>query len=135
MDLDMIRTRMAQIDELEEENRRAKELLKDQLDNDEDFQQLSQKAKEAQKDRKVLKDKILGESQKTVEDIRANNDEIKTLKEILSAELVEYHEQKKTDEIKDSKGEVRKFQIIVRLAPRGQYDKRDYEGKYTKEDV
>jgi len=132
MDLEMIRTRMSQIDDLEEENRKAKELIKDQLDNSEDFQEVSQKAKENLKEKRLLKDKILAESQNLVEDIRANNEEISTLKEILSAELVDYYQQKKTDEIADKSGETRKFKIVVRLIPKKlAYDKRDFEGKYT----
>ena len=134
MDLEMIRNRMSQIDDLEEENRKAKELMKDQLDNDEGYQEAATKSKEALKEKRRLKDSVLSESQNLIEDIRANNDEIKTLKEILSAELVEYHEKKKTDEIEDSKGMVRKFQIIVRVVPKqNPYDKRDVEGKYVKE--
>lgn len=134
MDLEMIRTRMSQIDELEEENRKAKELMKDQLENDETFQDANIKSKEALKEKRRIKDTVLAESQNLIEDIRANNDEIKTLKEILSAELVEYHEKKKTDEIADKKGETRKFKIIVRFIPKNKYnDKRDIEGKYTKE--
>jgi hypothetical protein len=133
MDLEMIRTRMSQIDGLEEENRKAKELIKDQLENDETYQESLLKAKEILKEKKRLKDTILAESRDIIEDVKANNEEISTLKEILSTELMEYHSEKKTDEIKDDKGEVRKFKIIVRLEPKKTYDKRDYDGKYTKE--
>jgi len=136
MDLEMMRTRMSQIDELEEENRKARELIKDQLENDETFKDASEKAKEAQKEKRRIKDSILAESQNVVEDIRANNEEISTLKEILSAELVEYYNQKKTDEIADKSGETRKFKIVVKLVPKKlAYDNRDIEGKYTKDDV
>lgn len=134
MDLEMIRTRMSQIDELEEENRKAKELMKDQLENDETFQDANIKSKEALKEKRRIKDSVLAESQNLIEDIRANNEEISTLKEILSAELVDYYNQKKTDEIADKTGETRKFKIIVRVMPqKSTYDKRDIEGKYTKE--
>ena len=130
----MMRTRMSQIDELEEENRRAKELIKDQLENDESFQESNQKSREALKEKRRIKDTVLAESQNLIEDVRANNEEISTLKEILSAELVDYYQQKKTDEIADKTGEKRKFKIIVRLIPRkNPYDKRDIEGKYAKE--
>jgi len=125
---------MSQIDELEEENRKAKELMKDQLENDETFQDANIKSKEALKEKRRIKDSVLAESQNLIEDIRANNEEISTLKEILSAELVDYYNQKKTDEIADKTGETRKFKIIVRVMPqKSTYDKRDIEGKYTKE--
>ena len=130
----MIRTRMSEIDDLESENKKAKELIKSQLENDEAYQEALQKSKEALKEKKMLKDSVLAESQNVIEDIKANNEEISTLKEILSAELVEYHTEKKTDEIKDGKGEVRKFKIIVRIEPKKSYDKRDFKGKYAKEE-
>ncbi len=137
MDLEMIKTRMAQIEDLEQEVRKAKELLKSELENDEAFQEASQKAKEANQEKKRLRDAVYASnnSQNLIEDIKANSEEINTLREILSPELMEYHTQKKTDEIEDKNGEVRKFKIIVRLEPRKGYDKRDFDGKYTADET
>lgn len=133
MDLEMIRTRMSQIEELEEEVRKAKELLKSELDNDEAYKESVQKAKEANQEKKRLRDIVYASNNNMsmLEDIRADTEEINTLKEILSPELMEYHSQKKTDEIEDKDGEVRKFKVIVRVLPKkSSYDKRGVDGKY-----
>jgi len=133
MDLEMIRTRMAQIEELEGEVRKAKELLRSELDNDEAYKEAVQKAKEANQEKKRLRDVVYASNNNMsmLEDIKADTEEINTLKEILSPELMEYQSEKKTDEIEDKDGELRKFKVIVRVLPKKGYDKRDYEGKFT----
>jgi hypothetical protein len=138
MDLEMIRTRMAQIEDLEAEVKKAKELLKSELENDEPYRDAVQKAKEATAQRKQLKEMVFASNnnQSMLEDIKADTEEINTLKEILSAELFEYYGQKKTDEIQDKNGQMRKFKVTVKLLPaRDSYDKRDFEGRYAEEEV
>ncbi|MCX6810060.1 MAG: hypothetical protein NTZ65_04965 [Candidatus Berkelbacteria bacterium] len=120
MDLSVVRERIKIVEDLEEENRKSKEMIKSVLENDLEYQKVAQQSKELNKRKKRLKDELLSEegNQKLVEDIKANLDEINTLREILSVELMEYYAKNQTDEIKDANGEQRKFKVIIRLAPR-----------------
>jgi len=121
MDQTTIRNRMKMIDELEEENKISKELLKSALENDENFCAAAKKTKEALAKRRRIKEKIMEEAgnKKVSENIKANKEEIATLQEILSSELVEYYQKNKTDQIEDSNGVQRKFKIVVKLLPKG----------------
>lgn len=135
MDLTTIRGRIKMIEDLEGENHTAREMLKSALENDQEYTDLNEQAKEMSKTRKQAKNRVLSapEIQSTAEDIKSNQDEIKTLREILSAELAEYYNKNKTDEIEGADGEPRKFKVIVKLLPRRQsYDKRDSFGQYSK---
>ena len=124
MEISTIRNRIKMIEELEEENRASKELLKSVLENDATYTEAAREAKEALSKRKRIKDEICSQSEneKVVEDIKANKEEIDTLQEILSAELAEYYTKEKTDEIEDSSGAKRKFKITVKLLPTGRYE-------------
>lgn len=121
MDQATIRNRMRMIDELEEENKVSKELLKSALENNEEYTAAAQETKEALTKRRRIKEKILEEpeNKKVNENIKANKEEIKALHEILSAELVEYYQKNKTDQIEDSNGVQRKFKVIVKILPKG----------------
>jgi len=107
------------IEELEAENKTLKDLIKSELENSESYQAAAAKAKTAIGERRGAKDRVLAkpECEKTVSDIKANNEEISTLREILSAELADYYEKNKTDEIAGPDGQQRKFKIIVKLVP------------------
>jgi len=138
MDLSVIKERIKIIEELEEENRKAKELLKSALENDSSYTQIAQEAKSATKKKKELKDAIYAQESnaKLVEDIRENMDEIKTLQEILAVELMDFHEKNKTDEFVDASGEKRKFVFTVKLLPKGaKEESRDIYGRYTEEEA
>lgn len=120
MDTSTIRQRMKMIDELEDENKKSKELLKSALDNDIEYQKAQQETKETLSKRRRIKERIMEEpgNKKVVEDIKANKEEIETLQEILSAELVEYYSKEKTDQIEDSNGVQRKFKVVVKFLPK-----------------
>lgn len=138
MDLSVIKERIKIIEELETENKKAGELLKSALENDEVYTKVAEEAKAINKKRKELKDSIMMREGniKLVEDIRENMDEIKTLKEILAVELMDFHEKNKTDEIADANGETRKFKFSVKLLPPGSKGyERDDLGRYTGEDA
>jgi len=121
MEISTIKNRMKMIDELEEENKVSKELLKSALENDEEYVVAAKETKETLAKRRRIKEKILEEpeNKKVNENIKANKEEIKTLHEILSAELVEYYQKNKTDQIEDSNGVQRKFKVVVKLLPKG----------------
>ena len=120
MDIKTIRNRIKMIEELEEENRVSKELLKSALENDAQYTEAARETKEALSKRKRIKDEIFSQpgNEKVVEDIKANKEEMSTLQEILSVELAEYYTKEKTDEIEDSSGQRRKFKLVVRLMPK-----------------
>lgn len=118
MDISVIRDRIRMIEELEKDNKVSKEMVKSELEADSDYVDAVKEGKEINAKKKRLKDTILGREgiQKTVFDIKANDEEIATLREILSAELIEFYQEKKTDEIEDAQGVKRKFKFAVRLS-------------------
>ena len=60
-----------------------------------------------------------------------NKEEIDTLEEILSAELMEYCKDGKK-EIEDPDGEKREIKLIAKIMPKkNKWDDRDNEGKYA----
>ena len=135
MDLKTIRERIRMIEDLEEENRISKELIDGALENSSDYEESNESAKEAGKIKKKIKDQIMAEeaNKNALEDVKINREEIKTLKEILSAELAEFYTKNKTDEIRDASGQTRKFKITIRLLPKGKNENRDSYGRYSKD--
>jgi len=117
MELSTIQNRIKMIEDLEAENKVSKDLLKSELENSGEYQKAAQDAKEAQTKKRREKELVMqkSECEKIVMDIKANNEEIATLKEILSVELADYYQKNKTDEIIGHDGKQRKFKIIARL--------------------
>lgn len=118
MDLTTIQTRIRMIEELEAENKTLKDMLKSELENNEDYCAAHAQAKEAITKRRVAKEKAFSDPgcEKSIMDIKANNEEIATLREILSTELTEYYSKEGTDKIIGHDGRPRKFKITVRLS-------------------
>jgi len=119
MDLSTIQNRIRMIEELESDNKKLKDMLKSELENDESYQTANSKAKEALTARRVAKERAFANPgcEGTIADVKANNEEISTLREILSAELAEYYGKEKTDKIVGHDGRERKFKLTVHLAP------------------
>ncbi|MEI6498738.1 MAG: hypothetical protein WCO23_02140 [bacterium] len=121
MEVATIQRRIEELEKLEEEVRISREMLKSELENEDAYNEASDVVKEATSKRKTIKDQILakGPNQKILTEIKENQEEITTLKEILSAELMEFYTENQTDEFAD-----RKFKVLVRLLPRkGNYDR------------
>ena len=134
MDKQVMLERIRIIERLEQENKVSKQMIKDALENSETYREAFDKAKESISVKKQIKDAILSEPEnlKACESVKENTEEISTLKEVLSAELMDYFQKEKTDEIDTGEGEPRKFKISVRLLPKGsKYDERDNFGQYT----
>ena len=134
MGIEGIQKRIALIEKYEEEIRVAKEMLKGELENSPEYLQSEEEVKEVQNKKKKIKEEILasGPNQKLTADIKHNTEEIATLREILSAELVQVFKESDTDEIQDASGEARKFKVSIKLAPKkGQG--RDDSGRYLPE--
>jgi hypothetical protein len=127
MDIGTIQNRIKMIEDLEKENRVFKELIDSELENDEEYIESTKLAKEKALERKRAKDKILSKEgmQKTLSDMKANQEEVNTLREILSVELVDFYQKNKIDEIQDANGVLRKFKLSVKLLPqKGIFDDR-----------
>lgn len=134
MELGSIQKRIEQIEKISEELKVAKEMLKGELENDMEYLGVVEEAKVANEKKKRLKTEIIGKgpNQKIEAEIKENTEELKTLKEILSAELAQLFKENDTDEITDAKGETRKFQVQVKLLPAGRnYENRDDMGRYS----
>jgi len=135
MNIEQIQKRIGILEKMTKEIKDAKEMLKEELENDPVYVEAQEDYDEANAKKKLVKEEILrrGPNLKLSEDIKANSDEIKTLKEILSAELTQVWGESQSDEITDHNGEVRKFQVGAKLLPKkGNFDfDRDHEGKFT----
>jgi len=134
MNIEQIQKRIGTLEKTAKDVKDAKDMLKDELENDDAYAEACEDYDKASEKKKLIKEEILrrGPNMKLSEDIKANSEEIKTLKEILSAELTQVWEESKSDEITDHTGEVRKFQISAKLLPRkGSGFNRDNEGKFA----
>lgn len=117
MDLEQIKRRIEIIDKLQKQVKDAKAMLADALENDSEYQKVAEEAKVANSKKKQLKDEVFNVSgnKQIVNEIKENSEEIITLKEILSEELIEYREQNKTETIEDIDGKMRYFKLSVKL--------------------
>ena len=128
MDIEMILKRIGQLEKLQEEVKINKDMLKGELENDLKYLEVVEEVKAAVQKRKQIKDEILGTgpNQEVVANIKNENEEISTLKEILTAELVAHFQENQTDEIAG-----RKFKLNARLLPKNYSESRNNFGQYT----
>lgn len=135
MDIVQIQKRIEVVENLQREIRDAKQMLKEELENDDRYVEVYDEANEAASKKKRIKEEIenSGSNKKLIQEIKENKEELDTLKEILSAELMQLYAEKKTDEITDINGDKRKFKVTVKLMGRGSSENRDNFGKYSKE--
>lgn len=118
--MSIVRQRIRQIEEYENQNKISRETLKNELDNDPSYEEAVLKAKEAISNKKKLKDEIFAkkENQEVIAQIKENMEEIKMMREILSAELAELYREKQIDEIEDEDGDTRKFKLVAKVMPK-----------------
>lgn len=134
MDLAEIRKRISSLETYKNENKIARQALADELENNGSYIEACDIVKEAMIKRKQIKDEIMtqAETQKIIAGIKENKEEVETLEEILSNELVEYFHEKKVSEIEDADGEKRQFKIMVKILPKKKHwEDRDVDGKYA----
>lgn len=129
-DLETIRKRIEQLEKLSEENRINKEMLKGELENEMTYLEAAEEVKAAVQKRKQVKDEILskGPNQEVVANVKNNQEEIATLRDILSAELMEFYQESQQDEVAG-----RKFVLSAKILPKNNFDKRNQLGQYDKE--
>lgn len=134
MELTSIHKRMTEVENYKNENKVAREALKDELENNPEYIKACEEVEATVEKRKRIKDEILAkaETQKLITEIKENKEELDTLEEILSTELMEYHIETKADEIEDADGEKRQFKIIAKLLPKKKkWEDRDIDGRYS----
>lgn len=136
MDIASIQKRLAQIEQIQQETKAAKEMLKSELESEPAYMEAVEEAKAIIAKRKRIKDEILGKgpNEKLMLEIADNNEEMAALKQILTAELVQHYSETKEDEIPDASGVPRKFQLIAKVLPKGSHiENRNHLGQYTEE--
>ncbi len=118
MKIDEIQQRIEKIGDLQKGLKTAKQMLKDALDNDSAYQQAAEEAKVGTSQKKQLMNDIYNqtENQKVIQEIKEAREEIATLKEILSEELIEYRQEHKTETITSKEGEALVFKFSVKLS-------------------
>ena len=119
MNISTIQRRIEIINEYEKEMKTAKEMLKAELDNDESFTKATEEYKLVVQKRKRIKDEVLNraDNKKLVDEIKHNAEEVSSLREILSTELIELYQQSKTDQIDDGKGNHLQVVFSAKLRP------------------
>ncbi|MDO8513746.1 MAG: hypothetical protein Q7S37_04555 [bacterium] len=115
-----IQNRISLLEKLEQEVKIAKSALKAELDNDQQYVEVSLQTKETMARKKQAKEIVFASDscRGLLDEIKANNEEIAILKEILATELMEVYQKKKTNEIEDAQGQSRKFILSVRILPK-----------------
>ncbi len=129
MDLTTIQKRIDQLEKLQEEVKISKEMLKGELENDLAYLEAAEETKAAGQKKKQIKDEILGKgpNQEVLANIKNNMEEMSTLKEILSAELMQFYQESQTDEIAN-----RKFVVSAKLLPKkSNFENRNGFGQYS----
>lgn len=114
---EMVKTHMSQIDTLQEEISKYRDMFNDIFINNETFQEHDKIAKEASRIRSNTKKEIMKKSDvadihNKLQDLRS---EQKELQEGLSDYLREYQRLSGLDEIEGEDGEIRKIVYIARL--------------------
>ena len=124
MDIASIQKRIASIEKFKDEIKVAQEAIKNALQNDAIYKETVDEAKQVNTKKKKIRDEILNQAENRdyAEKIKETREEISTLEELLSYELVEYSQKNNTDMIQGDDGLVRKFKIIVRLMPSRGFD-------------
>jgi len=119
MNIATIQRRIEIIAEYEKEMKTAKEMLKSELDNDESFTKATEEYKQTVQKRKRIKDEILNrpDNKKLVDEIKHNSEEVSSLREILSTELIDLYQKNKTDQIEDGKGNHLQVVFSAKLKP------------------
>lgn len=134
MELNKIHERLGLIENYKEKNKIARESLKSELENNEEYMAIRDEMQTLAERLKRLKSEIWAqaETQKLSTDIKENKEELDTLEEILSTELMEYYKESETMEIEDADGEKRQFKLVAKLLPKKKkYDDRDIDGRYA----
>jgi len=134
MELNKIHERMNQIEDYKEKNKIARGALRDELGVNEEYQEVQEELKALKERLKRIKGEVWAqtETQKMTANIKENQEELDTLEEILSTELMEYYKENEVMEIEDADGEKRQFKLVAKLLPKKKkYDEREIDGRFA----
>lgn len=114
---EMIKTHLSQIDELQEQITKHRDMFNDIFTNDETFQEHDKLAKEAARIRSNTKKEIIKRPEvadlaNKVKDLKSEQNE---LQEGLSDYLREYQRLSGSNEFEDEKGEIREIVFVAKL--------------------
>jgi hypothetical protein len=117
MNIEMITKRLEIIEQINEELKKIKNTIQDELDNDDDFQSLQVMANEHKVKSKQVREKVSQKSSiKELESqLKEKKLELKEIKEVLSQELADYYRQEGTMEIEDHTGSIKRMKFNVSL--------------------
>ncbi len=130
MENSQIQARIAELEKNQAEIKAAKDAIKQQLENDLEYVQAQDEAKTANLKKKAIKDQLLSmpENQTLTETIKNNQLDLSVLKDILSAELLDFYQKSNKEEFLDAEGKIRKFKIGATLLKNG--DRNENQGDY-----
>ncbi|RJR16295.1 hypothetical protein C4579_00460 [Candidatus Microgenomates bacterium] len=118
--LEVVRRRLTVIENAKVELRKLKEMYNDSFLNDELFVKADKIVKEATQKRKDIQNELA--KQPAIADIAGKlkdlKEQIKSEEVSLADELMEYYKTAGVMEIEDADGNVREFQISIRLKPK-----------------
>jgi hypothetical protein len=117
MNIEMITKRLEIMEQINEELKKIKNAIQDELDNDDDFQSLQMMATEHKAKAKQVREKVAEKASiKELElNLKEKKQELKELKEVLSQELADYYRQEGTMEIEDHTGNIKRMKFNVSL--------------------
>ena len=98
----MITKRLSIMDDISEEIKKIKNMIQDNLDNDDDFQAMHKISNKSS-----MKDLELK--------LKEKKQELKEIREVLSQELADYYREEGTMEIEDHKGDIKRLKFSVTL--------------------
>lgn len=113
----MVQRRIQIIEELKEELKELRRHKKDILENNDEYEELKEKAKLVKDQEKTKKKQILDDPayQAIIDQMKEARAEIRDQKDVLSQELLELYEQEGVTEIEDPEGNVKKLKFNVKL--------------------
>lgn len=112
--------RISLIEKYKAEIKIAKETLKAALEEHPEYEAAALEAQSATQKKKQIKDQIWANAdhQTLLLKIKENQEEIATLEEILTVELMQLFQTQQIDEVPDENGEPRKFKVTAKLLPK-----------------
>ncbi len=113
----MINGYLMDLEKLQKDLKEQSTMLKDTFENDAEYAAASEKAREVQKMKKEIKDKLISDPSVALLDAKVNDlkTEVKDARQALSDYLHQYYLESGLTQITDSAGEVREIVTSVKL--------------------
>ena len=113
----MINGYLMDLEKLQKDLKEQSTMLKDTFENDAEYAAANEKAKEVQKMKKEIKDKLISDPSVALLDAKVNDlkTEVKDARQALSDYLHQYYLESGLTQITDSAGEVREIVTSVKL--------------------